>query len=167
MMKETDCAALRRHVQDCLDRGEAPPAARTEAHLAACPDCRAWRETLLAAAAGLRAALDAEIAALPPPAFDARRAALRAERARRRRRLAGIAAALVLAVGLSAAGAGIYGRRRSLTLAEAGSSYLLDLLFADSLLLEDADPVLEGNGSWLAGTLESGELFTMEPLTVF
>jgi predicted anti-sigma-YlaC factor YlaD len=173
MKQKKDCAALRGYLQDCLDRGVSPAAEKSEEHLTRCPDCRAFAETLSAAAAGLQAALTARVEALPPldPAVlkERIRAGLSRRRHSRKRRLAGIAAALVLAVGLSAAAAGILSRRRSLTLTEAGGDYLLDILFADNLLLESADPnlALEGNGGWLADTLESEKLYSMEPLTVF
>lgn len=168
MRQVRDCAALRGYLQDCLDRRLFPAADKTEAHLAVCPQCRAWQETLFSAAGDLRAALSSEVEALPPVPPGALYARARDRQPRRRRRLGGIAAALVLAVGLGAAAAGIYGRQRASAMAEAGSEYLMEVIFADNLLEgTDLGPGLEGNGSWLAGTLEVEELFTMEPLTVF
>jgi len=166
MRQETDCAALRGYLQDCLDRRQSPATDKTQAHLAVCPECRAWQKTLLGAAGGLRAALSSEVEALPPVPPGALYARARDRQPRRRRRLGGIAAALVLAVGLSAAAAGIYSRQRAAAMAEAGSEYLMEVIFADNLL-DSADPGLALEGDWLAGTLETENLYSMEPLTVF
>jgi len=175
MKREMDCEEARDYLQDCLDRGEFPQVRgelsdRVRAHLTECPDCRAWQETLAGAAAGLQGALTARIEAVPPLRPAALEARIRAGRLRRRRRrLAGIAAALIMAIGLSVTAAGILSRRRSPALTEAGGDYLLEVLFTDSLLLESSYSglVLEGNGGWLADTLESTEIYNMEPLTIF
>jgi predicted anti-sigma-YlaC factor YlaD len=169
-----ECAALRSYLQDCLDRGADPEESRIS-HLRVCPECRAWKSSLAAAAGELRAALEAETAALPPLQTDALRALRAAHttaaRARTRRRLSAVAALLMLAVGLGTA-VGLKRRRLQLQAAraESGSEYLVELIFTTEYL-EGSNLGLaltgNGNGGWTADTLQSGELYSMEPLTLF